>query len=60
MIQKHPYEITMTEKQWIHKSLSTQRDSLLRGRQKEMTGSEIWQLRGKEIEILNGLINKFA
>jgi len=25
-----------------------------------MTGSEIWQLRGKEIEILNGLINKFA
>lgn len=45
---------------WIKKALESQRAMLIRSRTKEMTGSEVWHLRGREIEQLNLLIGKFS
>lgn len=53
-------ELTAMEKQWIKKALETQRNVLQRSRNNEMAGSEIWTLRGKEIETLTALIGRFS
>lgn len=51
--------LDVLERQWVRKSLENQRQVILRGRNKELAGSEIWQLRGKEMEILTNLVSKF-
>lgn len=51
-------EVKPLEKQWLVKACETLRDKLVRNRMKEMTGSEIYTLRGKEIESLNELLNR--
>lgn len=47
------------ERLWIQRALIGERERLLRGRAKEVAGSEIWALRGKELEFLNALIARF-
>lgn len=47
------------EKLWIQRALIGERERLLRGRAKEIAGSDIWHLRGKELEFLNALIARF-
>lgn len=53
------YELEPMEVQWVKKSLETLRDKLVRARMKEITGSEISTLRGKEINALTELMIKF-
>lgn len=48
------------EKAWLRKAVETQRNVLVRSRTKEMVGSDIWNLRGKEIEQLNVLVGKLS
>lgn len=45
---------------WIKKSLELQRSALARARQKEMPGSEIDVLRGREIDQLVDLIRRLG
>lgn len=52
-------KMNVLEKGWIVQSLTTQRNALIRARNKEMQGSEIHTLRTKEIEFLNTLIHKY-
>lgn len=54
------FDLDATQRMWVLSSLTTQRNVLLRSRNKEVTGGEIWVLRGKEIEALNGLIVIFS
>lgn len=54
------FELDSISRSWVHQSLTTQRNVLLRSRNKEVTGGEIWVLRGKEIEALNALIAIFG
>ena len=58
-VTKVKFEFDAIERGWIKQSLGNQVKMLLRSRQKEIVGGEIWSLRGKEIEFLNGLISKF-
>lgn len=53
------YEFNAVERGWLKKSLESQRSMLIRSRQKELTGSDVWVLRGKEIEFLTVLISRF-
>lgn len=53
-------DLDTIERSWVHVSLLAKREQLVRSRNKEVTGSEIWVLRGKEIEALNALAPKFA
>ena len=46
------------ERNWIKKALETQRTSLARARSKEVVGSEIHELRGKELGSIDALIRK--
>ena len=52
--------LDVLERQWVRKSLETQRAVIVRGRNKELPGSDIWTLRGKEMDILTNLISKFG
>lgn len=58
--KKVSFELDAIERSWVHVSLQAKREQLVRSRNKEVTGSEIWVLRGKEIEALNALMPKFA
>lgn len=58
--KKLSVELDVIEKSWVHVSLMAKREQLVRSRNKEVTGSEIWVLRGKEIEALNALTPKFS
>lgn len=51
--------VSMLERQWIRKALETQRMQITRARTKEMVGSEIHALRGREIEALTVLLQRF-
>lgn len=51
-------EVKPLEKAWLAKALETLRDKLVRNRMKEMAGSEIYALRGKEIDQVNEILNK--
>lgn len=53
-------EVTQLEHAWLKKGLETARDKLVRNRMKEMVGSEIYALRGKEIDQVNALLNKIS
>lgn len=53
------FSLTAMERAWVRQALTTQRAALMRSRQKEIAGSEIWSLRGKEIDSLNVLIERF-
>lgn len=53
-------QLTNIEKQWINKSLQTQRDSLARSLTRELQGSDIYNLRKQEIEQLDRLRLKFT
>lgn len=58
--KKVSFELDAIERSWVHVSLQAKREQLVRSRNKEVTGSEIWVLRGKEIEALNALMPKFV
>lgn len=45
---------------WIGQALDLQLTALMRSRQKEIAGSEIWVLRGKEIDFLRSLKARFV
>lgn len=47
------------ERVWIKQSIGSQIKMLLRSRQKEIAGGEVWVLRGKEIDVLNSILGKF-
>lgn len=53
-------DLTAIERQWVLKSLQTQRDVLRRSLAKEMVGSDIHRLRSAEIEQLQALIGRFS
>lgn len=53
-------QLSLIDKLWIQRALMQQRDSLQRSRNKEVAGSEIWTLRGKEIESLTQLMQRFS
>lgn len=53
-------DLTALERQWILQSLRTQFSVLNRSRAKEITGSEIWSLRGREMDAVNSLIHRFS
>lgn len=53
------FDLSVLERGWIKQSLETQKKVLLRSRSKEITGGEIWALRGKEIDVLTIIISKF-
>jgi len=52
--------LDVVEKAWIGKALVVLRQTLIRSRSKEIVGTEIYTLRGKEIESLNVLVQKFT
>lgn len=54
------YPLTPIERQWVVVALTTQRSVLVRSRNKEMTGGDIWLLRGKEIDALSALITRLS
>lgn len=56
------YGITLdlVEKLWVQKSLDLQKTALVRSRNKEMAGSEIYFLRQKEIDVVEALMKKIA
>lgn len=45
-------------KAWIKKALELQKMALIRARQKEMVGSEIYALRTKEIQMVERFIEE--
>jgi hypothetical protein len=47
------------EKAWIKQSIAVQIKALMRSRQKEIAGGEVWALRGKELDFLNALAARF-
>lgn len=51
-------EVTVLQRQWLAKALDTQRKVLVRSRSSEMAGSEIFELRGREIAAVDELIAK--
>lgn len=53
-------DLTAIERQWIVVSLRTQHAVLSRSRNKEMTGSEIWNLRTRELDQLSALVQRFS
>jgi len=53
-------ELSVLERQWVKLSLVTQKNALLRARQKEMPGSPIWVMRGEEIAQVESLVVKFS
>lgn len=56
---KKSFEFDAMERCWIKQSLMNQSKMLVRSRVKEITGGEVWTLRGKEIEFVNSLVAKF-
>lgn len=57
--KKVVFEFDGMERGWLLKALELQRAALLRSRGREVAGSDIWTLRGKEIEALTSLRNRF-
>lgn len=53
------YELSAYEAQWVKKALEDERLRLIRARGKELAGSEISVLRGREIDQLTLLLQKF-
>lgn len=53
-------DLTSMERMWICTSLKTQFAVLQRSRNKENPGSEIFALRGRELEALSALITRFS
>lgn len=53
-------EISMMDKLWIKKSLRLQYDSVKRSLAKEMPGTEIYDLRQRELLALTNLIARIA
>lgn len=47
------------DRQWIYRALVALRAMLIRSRGKEAAGSEIWTLRGREIDTLSTLMSRF-
>lgn len=51
------YVFGVESRNWLRKAIETQRAALVRSRTKELAGSEIYQLRTREIDALNSLYN---
>lgn len=58
--KKVTIELDVIERSWVSVSLQAKREQLVRSRNKEVTGSEIWSLRGREIEAINLLLPRFG
>lgn len=54
------FELGVMDVQWVKKALETQRFQLIRSRTKEVPGTEIHVLRGKEVDSLTRLIQTFS
>lgn len=52
--------VTALDRAWIMQSLDNQAKMLARSRQKEISGGEVWVLRGKEIDTLQAVRAKFV
>lgn len=53
------FELTVLETEWLKQCIMLQRAALTRSRNKEMSQSEIYHLRTKEIEFLTALSGRF-
>lgn len=51
-------EVTVVDKQWLRRALETQRNVIVRTRNKEVVGSEIYELRTREIGQINAVLDK--
>lgn len=58
--QKKSEELSVLEREWLKQSLATQRKVIVRSRSNERAGSEIWELRGRELAQLDLLISRFS
>lgn len=56
---KKAMEFESMERQWMRKALETQRQALVRSCSKEFQGSEIYELRQKEIRAVDALLARF-
>jgi len=56
---KKSYDLDVLERGWIKQALMNQSKMLQRSRTREIVGGEIWSLRGKEIEVVNTLAQRF-
>lgn len=54
------FDLTLIEVLWLRKSLDMTRVSLMRSRDKEIVGSEIYLLRGREVDAVMALSQKLA
>lgn len=57
--QVSKFEFSVLERQYLARALDLYKASLVRSRSKEMAGSDIWTLRGKEIEAVGALLSRF-
>lgn len=53
-------EVTPVERQWLHVAVGNQINMIRRSRSKEMFGSEIHNLRGRELEQLEVIRRKVS
>lgn len=53
-------EFDVMELAWLRKSCETQRNVLIRQRGKEQVGSEIYAMRGREVDAVNALLQKLT
>lgn len=52
--------VTALDRAWIVQALDNQAKMLTRSRAKEISGGEIWMLRGKEIDTIAAVRQKFT
>lgn len=59
MAEEMTVKLSVQDRQYIVAAFVKLRDTLIRSRAKELPGSEIWVLRGKELEQIEVLSRKF-
>lgn len=55
---KKSVELDVVERNWLRKSVETQRQVLIRSRGREEVGSEVYGFRSKEIAALDALLER--
>jgi len=53
-------ELAVLDRQWIRRALETQRNVIVRARAKELAGSEIYELRTREVSQINAVLDKVS
>lgn len=54
------FTLDLQERLWVKQSLSNQRKMIVRSNQKEVAGSGVYELRLKELAVLDTLLVKFG